>query len=292
MDDDTTLEQLKQISKAKRKKYTHIGLHSVKADEDEKKLQDEYDLDEPRIRLKLKLPKNSNAKRKYVNGSFSISSTIAFAVKSEHNLVCEDSLLVGYKTAPVIHVKSEAPEAEELGCQSTSVGDHLSIDHNKGSSYCGVVSKKVLEVVQSENKEPLLPAKECQSCLSNEIAHDHLEDIEPTCMAVPLDSVGIKGENIDWSCPEFLVLPPTFERRNEVGRALSCRNEPSEYRIQSCFVNPAWKRYHPHSTVLTFKFLIWLRIITVVAWDFIAKSIVTSRRRKMRWTSQRSKLII
>lgn len=131
LDDDTTLEQLKQISKAKRKKSTYLGLHSVKADEDEKKLQVEYDLDEPLIRLKLKLPKNSNAKRKYVNGSFSMFSTIAFAVKSEHNLVCEDSLLVGYKTAPVIHVKSEAPEAEELGCQSTSVGDHLSIDHNK-----------------------------------------------------------------------------------------------------------------------------------------------------------------
>ncbi|XP_073287680.1 uncharacterized protein [Primulina huaijiensis] len=228
LDDDTTLEQLKQRSRAKRKKFSYIGLHSAKADEDEKKLQDESDLDEPLIRLKLKLPKNSNAKRKCVNGSFPIASTTAFAVKSEQNLVCEDSLPVGHETAPVIHVKSEAPEAKQLGYQSTSFADDLSIDHSKGSSYCGVVSKKFLEVVQSENREPLLPANECQSCLTNEIAYDHLEDIEPTCMAVPLDSVGVKVENLDLSCPEFLVLPPTFETRNEVGRALSCRSEPSE----------------------------------------------------------------
>ncbi|XP_075496569.1 uncharacterized protein LOC142533626 isoform X2 [Primulina tabacum] len=228
LDDDTTLEQLKQRSKAKRKKFSYIGLDSVKADEDEKKLQDESDFDEPLIRLKLKLPKNSNAKRKSVNGSFPMASTIAFAVKFEQNLVCEVSLPVGHETAPVIHVKSEAPEAKQLGCQSTSFADDLSIDHNKGSSYCGVVSKNFLEVVQCENKEPLLPTNECQSCLTNEIAYDHLEDIEPTCMAVPLDSVGVKGENLDLNCPEFLVLPPTFETRNEVGRALSCRSEPSE----------------------------------------------------------------
>ncbi|XP_073021667.1 uncharacterized protein [Primulina eburnea] len=227
LNDDTTLEQLKQRSKEKRKKSSCIGLHSVKADEDEKKLQDESDLDEPLIRLKLKLPKNSNAKRKCVNGSFVMSSTFAFSVKSEQNLVSEDSLLVGHETAPVIHVKSEAPEAEQLGCQST-FPVHLSVDYNKGSNYCGVAPNKFLEVVQSENREPLLPVKEFQVCLTNEISYDHLEDIEPTCMVFPLDSVGVKGENLDLSCPEFLVLPPTFKRQNEVERALSCRNEPSE----------------------------------------------------------------
>lgn len=227
LDDDTTLEQLKQRSKAKRKKSSYIGVHSVKADEDEKKLQDESDLDEPLIRLKVKLPKNSNAKRKCVNGRFAMSSTTDFTVKPEQNLVSEDSLLVGLETAPVIHVKSEAPEAEQLGCQSTFL-DHLSVDHNKGSNYCRVAPNTFSEVVQSENREPLLPVKECQICFTNEISYDHLEDIEPTCMVFPLDSVGVKGENLDLSCPEFLVLPPTFERRNEVGRALSCRSEPSE----------------------------------------------------------------
>ncbi|XP_073126919.1 uncharacterized protein [Henckelia pumila] len=228
LDDDTTLEQLKQSSKAKRKKSSYFGLHSVKANEDEKKLQDESDLDEPLIRLKSNFPKNSNAKRKRVNGNFSMSSTIAFAVKSEQNLVSEDSLLIVHERVPVVHVKSEAPEAAQLGCQSTSFADCLSIDHDKGSSYCGVVPNKFLEVVQSENREPLLPAKECQSCLTNEISYEHLEGIEPTCMTVPLDRVRVKEENLDLSCPEFLVLPPTFESRNEVGRALSCRSEPSE----------------------------------------------------------------
>ncbi|KZV20189.1 hypothetical protein F511_01046 [Dorcoceras hygrometricum] len=229
LDDDTTLEQLRERSKPKRKKISYMGLHSVKADEDKNNLQDEPDLDEPLIRLKLKLSKNSIAKRTCVNGSLAMSSTIAFTVKSEQNLVSEDCLLVGHETAPVIHDKTEAPQAEHLGCQSTCSADHLSIDHDKGSSYCGVEPNKFLELVQSENREPLLPVNDHQFCFTNEISYDHLEDIEPTCMIIHSDSVGVKEEILELSCPEFPVLSPTFERRNEVGRSLSCRSEPFEY---------------------------------------------------------------
>ncbi|KAK6115817.1 hypothetical protein DH2020_008086 [Rehmannia glutinosa] len=154
-------------------------------------------------------------------GSIASSSTTAFCIKSELNLVSEDSQQVGGDLAPVVCAKVE-DDAEELESQrKISFADDSSFCNNEEPSPGGEVSNGIQKMtVQLELREPLFSAEECQNCVTNEISYDHLEHIEPVSVIVPSDGMSVKLETPELHCHEFLDLPPlTIQKGKEFGEA-------------------------------------------------------------------------
>ncbi|KAI3460314.1 hypothetical protein Pfo_016977 [Paulownia fortunei] len=230
LDDDTTLKQLKESFLEKKRKFSWSDEHPNLAYANENPVEDESDLNEPIINWKSNNPRKLKAKRKCMKGIAS-SSTTAFDIKSEPNLVSEGSRQVGGDLSPLICVKVEVPDAEDLGFQrKTSFADDSSIGHNEIPSPCGEASNGFQKMmVQLELREPLLSSEECQKCVTNEISYDHLEDTEPISVLVPSDSVSVKLETLELRCHEFLDLPPSAIQKGKViGEAHSCRSSPSD----------------------------------------------------------------
>ncbi|KAG6401004.1 hypothetical protein SASPL_137849 [Salvia splendens] len=161
--DAVTLSQLKSRLLTKRRK-------SIPADE--KPVEDESDLNEPLINLKSKHLKATRAKRRRLNLSAISSATIKVAIKSEENLVSEGSEQAGGELTPLIHVKLEAPDSDQLG-------NHNEIPFASSTGQKEVVNPVQMTVLSEHDRELLSFANGYKECLTNEMSHDHLEDIEP-----------------------------------------------------------------------------------------------------------------
>ncbi|KAK6115364.1 hypothetical protein DH2020_007633 [Rehmannia glutinosa] len=217
LDDDTTLKQLKKRFLTKKRKCIHSDENSKK--DNEKPVEEEYDLYEPLINWKPKRSKTSKAGRKHMNQSVVSSSTVDFAIESEENLVSEGSQQVGGEPAPVIRVKVEVPDPEQSGYQNnTPSADASSNNHDEGLNPSGVASNEYQKMVLPDYREPLLCARKYQNCVNNEIMYGHVEDVEPISMLVPWDGMSVKLEPLETDCDEFLDLPPlAVENQKEIG---------------------------------------------------------------------------
>ncbi|XP_047964979.1 uncharacterized protein LOC125209419 [Salvia hispanica] len=161
--DAVTLSQLKNRLLTKRKKSIPT---------DEKPVEDGSDLNEPLINLKSKHLKATRAKRRRLNLSAISSATIKVAVKSEENLVSEGSKQAGGDLTPLIRVKLEAPDADQLG-------SHNEIPFASSTGQKEVVNPVQMTVLSEHDREVLSIANGYKECQTNEISYDHLEDIEP-----------------------------------------------------------------------------------------------------------------
>ncbi|KAL1539558.1 hypothetical protein AAHA92_24024 [Salvia divinorum] len=161
--DAVTLSQLKSRLLTKRRKSIPT---------DEKPVEDECDLNEPLINLKSKHLKAARAKRRCLNLSAISSATIKVAIKSEENLVSEGSEEAGGKLVPLIRVKLEAPDADQLG-------SHNEIPFASSTGQNEVVNPVQMTVLPEHDRELLSFVKGYEECLTNEMSHDHLEDVEP-----------------------------------------------------------------------------------------------------------------
>lgn len=224
LDDDTTLKQLKKRLLTKKRKCISIDENSKWDNANKKAVEDESDLNEPLINWKPKHSKTSKAKRKRVNLNVISPSTIDVAIKSEENLVSEGSPQVGGELAPVICVKVEVPNAEQLGCQNKiSSVDASSIGHNE------VLNTGQKMVLHEYNREPLLYVNKYENCVTNEISYDHLEDVEPISALVPGDGMSVKLETLESGCQESLDFRLVeIERQKEIRSSHSCRGSLSE----------------------------------------------------------------
>ncbi|KAK6117803.1 hypothetical protein DH2020_048460 [Rehmannia glutinosa] len=228
--DHTTLKQLNKRFQEKKRKFGHSQEHSKLGYTNENPVEDESDLNEPIINWKSKNSRRSKAKKKWMKGSIASSSTTAFCIKSELNLVSEGSQQVGGDLAPVVCAKVE-DDAEELESQrKTSFADDSSFCNNEEPSPGGEVSNGIQKMtVQLELREPLFSAEECQNCVTNEISYDHLEHIEPVSVIVPSDGMSVKLETPALHCHEFLDLPPlTIQKGKEFGEAHCSGSSPSD----------------------------------------------------------------
>ncbi|KAK6131187.1 hypothetical protein DH2020_035074 [Rehmannia glutinosa] len=187
LDDDTTLKQLKKWFLTKKRKCIHSDENSKK--DNEKPVEEEYDLYEPLINWKPKRSKTSKAGRKHMNQSVVSSSTVDFAIESAENLVSEGSQQVGGEPAPVIRVKVEVPDPEQSGYQNnTPSADASSNNHDEGLNPSGVASNEYQKMVLPDYREPLLCAR------------------------------NVKLEPLETDCDEFLDLPPlAVENQKEIG---------------------------------------------------------------------------
>ncbi|PIN06979.1 hypothetical protein CDL12_20467 [Handroanthus impetiginosus] len=213
LDDETTLKQLKDRFLKRKRKFSCTDDNSNLACKNE----NDSDLYEPIINLKLKNSRKSKAKGKCMKQS-DVSSTTASDIKSEPNLVSEGPQ-AGADLAPAIQVKVEFPDAKELGGQQKPcfAGDS-SIRHNEAEVPCGEVP---------EHREPLMSAEECLNCVTNEISYDHLEDREPTSVLLPSDGISVKLEPLELQCHEFLDLPPLVQKGKEIRKG-NCYSPPSD----------------------------------------------------------------
>ncbi|KAL0325726.1 UNVERIFIED_CONTAM: hypothetical protein Sradi_5141900 [Sesamum radiatum] len=208
VDDDTTLKQLKVRLLTKKRKSVHIYEDTDQDNANEKPVEDEPDLYEPLINWKLKPLKTSKAKRKYMNLDVASSSIINFAVKSEEHLMSEGSSQVGVELAPVICVKVEVPDAEQLGClDKFSSADDSSIAHDEGLNPVGILSNGFQQTAVPEYGEPQLCAGKYKNCVTNETLFDHLEDVEPISVLVPWDGASVKLATPESVYEEFLDSP-------------------------------------------------------------------------------------
>ncbi|GFQ01786.1 hypothetical protein PHJA_002322500 [Phtheirospermum japonicum] len=186
-DDATTLTQLKERSIEKKRKLGGGEEHTTLACSNESSIEDESNLNEPIINLKSK-----NLRR--VKGGVDSSSTIAFNVKCEVNLVSEGSQQVGSNLGPVICVKVE---------------DDSSFCNNEVPCPGGEVSNGI------EFRKSIFSAEEYGNCVTNEISYDHLDGIEPISVSVPSDGTVGKLEIPELRCHE--VLEEISEQSNSSG---------------------------------------------------------------------------
>lgn len=200
LDDSTTLSQLKNRAFTKKRKYVSTDENSKQDYASVKAVEDESDLYEPLINLKPKHSKATRAKRRCLNPSAVSSATIIVAIKSEENLVSESSLQDGCELAPVIRVKSEVPDAEQFGSQIK-----MPLASSAGHNEVLNPGQKIHEY----GREPLLYANKFEECLTNEISYDHLEDIQPISVCLPVDEASIK----------LLTLESAFEE--SIGSSLA-----------------------------------------------------------------------
>ncbi|KAG8377760.1 hypothetical protein BUALT_Bualt08G0066500 [Buddleja alternifolia] len=230
LDDNTTLKQLWKRSLTKKRKYSQCDDNSKLDNAYENPIEDEPDLHEPLINWKSRCSKNSKAKKKRRNQSGASSSTIAAAIKSEKNLDSEGSLQFGAELAPVICVKVEVPDADQLGCQDKTSSDNDSpIGHNEVLNPGDVTSKELQNMVLCEYREPLFSVYEYQDSVDNETSCDHLEGVEPIAMLLPWDGMTVKLETLQPGYEELLDLPPlAIKNGNKIGEAHSCRVSPFE----------------------------------------------------------------
>ncbi|XP_011083702.1 uncharacterized protein LOC105166158 [Sesamum indicum] len=230
VDDDTTLKQLKVRLLKKKRKSIHSDEDTKQDNVNEKPVEDEPDLYEPLINWKLKPLKASKAKRKHMNLDVVSSSIINFSIKSEEHLMSEGSSQVGRELAPVICVKVEVPDAEQLGClDKTSSADDSSIAHDEGLNPVGILSNGFQQTALLEYGEPQLSGGKYENCVTNETLFDHLEDVEPISVLVPWDGTRVKLATPESICEEFLDSPPLpTEKRKETRDAHSCISSPPE----------------------------------------------------------------
>ncbi|KAL6504405.1 hypothetical protein OROGR_026328 [Orobanche gracilis] len=201
-DDDTTLKQLKERLHEKKQKIGGGGdeKHYMLVYSNESSVEDEYDLNEPIINLRSKCPRRSKAKRKCTKGSVVFSSTTALNVICDLNLVSEGPQQVGNNLAPVIHVKVEDDDANELETpRGTSFPGDSSFCINEVPCPGGEVSNGV------EFEKTLFTADECEKCVTNQISYDHLEETEPISVLVPSEGMNdMFLETPELSCHEVL----------------------------------------------------------------------------------------
>ncbi|KAL8514405.1 hypothetical protein ACS0TY_013496 [Phlomoides rotata] len=220
-DDSTTLKQLRKRLLTKKRKRIPIDKDSQKDDENEKAAQDDSDLNEPLINWKCKHSMTSKAKRKHLKVCGISSSTIDIAIKSEENLVSECFPQVSGELALVSHVKVEEPDAEPLGClDKTFSGDVSSIGHNEVSN----LGQK--RVSNEYNTEPPLCVNMSETCATNQINYDVLEDDVPMSILFIKDGTSKTPES---ACIESLDLPSVeVEKQGEIQDSHRCRETLSE----------------------------------------------------------------
>ncbi|XP_057793960.1 uncharacterized protein LOC131010448 [Salvia miltiorrhiza] len=182
VNDAITLSQLKNRLLTKRRKYVPA---------DEKAVEDESDLNEPLINFKSKHSKATWAKRRRLNSSSISSATIEVTIKSEENLVSEGSEQAGGEPTPLIRIKVEAPDAEQLGGYN-EMPSASSAGHNV------VVNSGQITVLPDHDREPY------EECLTNEVSYDHLEDVEPISVIFTRDEGNIRLETLESECKELL----------------------------------------------------------------------------------------
>ncbi|KAK4429176.1 hypothetical protein Salat_1217800 [Sesamum alatum] len=230
VDDDTTLKQLKVRLLTKKRKSMRSDEDTKQDDATEKPVEGESDLYEPLINWKLKRLKTSKSKRKHMNMDVVSSSIINFAIKSEEHLISEGSSQVGGELAPVICVKFELPDAEQLGClDKTSSADYSSIAHDEGLNRVGILSNGFQQTALPEYGEPQMGPGKYKTCVTNETLFDHLEDVEPISALVPWDGTSLKLAIPESGYEEFLDSPPlATEKRKETRDACSCISSPED----------------------------------------------------------------
>lgn len=210
--DDTTLKQLKKRLLTKKRNRIPIDEDSRKEDENEKAAQDDSDLNEPIINWKSKRSMASKAKRKRLKVCAMSSLTTDIAIKSEENLVSECSPQVGGELALVSHVKVEYPDAEPLGClNKISSGDASSIGHNEVSN---LGQKRILN---EYNTEPPLCVTMSETCVTNQINYDDLEDDVPMSILFSRDGTSVAFQTSESACRESVDLPSVeVEKQREI----------------------------------------------------------------------------
>lgn len=201
LDDDTTLKQLRDRSLLRKRKRAHGHQNTDRAPVYEKPLDDQSDLDEPLIHLKVKKLKKSKAKRKFISRSVASLPT-SFVSQSKEKLVAEDSLQFLGATVPAT-VKVENYEAEEGGCSTTYFADDSSIGHDEGPNESQIMDQRHC-------------TEEYPDCVTNRISYDHL-DIKPTLMLAPMD-----GVDVDLEAPELEDV--AIEFGEETSEARSCKS--------------------------------------------------------------------
>ncbi|KAK6115823.1 hypothetical protein DH2020_008092 [Rehmannia glutinosa] len=292
--DHTTLKQLNKRFQEKKRKFGHSQEHSKLGYTNENPVEDESDLNEPIINWKSKNSRRSKAKKKWMKGSIASSSTTAFCIKSELNLVSEDSQQVGGDLAPVVCAKVE-DDAEELESQrKTSFADDSSFCNNEEPSPGGEVSNGIQKMtVQLELREPLFSAEECQNCVTNEISYDHLEHIEPVSVIVPSDGMSVKLETPELHCHEFLDLPPlTIQKGKEFGEAHCSGSSASDDVCMLSRSSSSMEEVSGEVVILVSKFLTWLLTVPLSALDFAMNLIWSSFRTILRQICHMSKIIL
>lgn len=195
LDDSTTLSQLKNRVFTKKRKYVSTDENSKQNYASVKAVEDESDLHEPLINFKPKHSKATRAKRRCLNPSAVSSGTIIVAIESEENLVSESSPQDGCELAPVIHVKSEVPDAEQLGSQ-------IEMPSASPAGHNGVLNPG--QKIHEHGREPLLYANKSEECLTNDISYDHLEDIQLISVRFPVDEASIKLLTLESAFEESL----------------------------------------------------------------------------------------
>ncbi|KAK4390681.1 hypothetical protein Sango_2131400 [Sesamum angolense] len=141
----------------------------------------------------------------------------------------EGSSQVGVELAPVICVKVEVPDAEQLGClDKISSADDSSIAHDEGLNPVGILSNGFQQTALPEYGEPQLCAGKYKNCVTNETLFDHLEDVEPISVLVPWDGASVKLATPESVYEEFLDSPLATEKRKETRDAGSCISSPPD----------------------------------------------------------------
>ncbi|KAH6765045.1 hypothetical protein C2S51_016294 [Perilla frutescens var. frutescens] len=223
LDDATTLSQLKNRLSTKKRKYASPDKNSKQDNASAKAVEDESDLNEPLINLKPKHRKATRAKRRCLNSSVISSANIEVAIKSEENLVSEGSPQARGELAPVILVKTEVPDAEQLGSQNemplTSSPGHIEVLNPDQSI--------VLHECDRE-RESLLYVNKYDECLTNEISYDHLEDVQPLSVLFPGNEVSIMFETLGYACKKSLVeITKLKEIPDSCSSIASCSVDPN-----------------------------------------------------------------
>ncbi|KAK4434515.1 hypothetical protein Salat_0614300 [Sesamum alatum] len=229
LDDETTLRQLKERFLKRKREVSYRDQNSNLAYANEKTVEAESDLNEPIINWKSKNSRKLKAKRNCMKGTVVSSFTTAFDIKSETDFV-EGLPQVGADLAPVICVKVEVPDADELGCKrKTSSAADSSMGQNEVPSPGEASNGFQKMMVQLEPREPLYSAEQCLKCVTNEISYEHLEDNEPISELDPADSMSGKLETPELFCHESLDLPSfEIEKGIEIRDANSCGRSLSD----------------------------------------------------------------
>lgn len=238
-DDNITLRQLRHRFLTKKRKRVLSDEYSKQDNANGKPVDDEDDLNEPLINLRPKRSKTAKAKRKRVKAIGVSSSSIGFTVKPEENLGSEVPPQTGIEQSPVICVKFEVSDTEQVECPTETFStDTSSIGNNDGLNPEGLVSNGFQKMAEHEHESrvPLPCSDKYQICTTNEISYDHLEDIKPISVLVPWDGVNVKLETLEWDCGEFLELPPLpIKKQTGTTDAHSCiRSLPDDPNSETC----------------------------------------------------------